>query len=188
MIAELEAKMYRPIAFLFGLLLVSMPAWGQANTKDSQTLQSLLAEVRQLRQEFATQAAANQKTQILLYRLQAQQAVVARLSQRVDDAHVELNQLENERARLADEIKRHEDFIATTVNASGDRRAVEDALPGLRAKLESVDSEQREVREKESGAQEQLRLEQDKLDRLEADLDRLEKTFETASHPPSSSQ
>ena len=179
--------MYRPFVSLCGLLLFSMPAWGQASTKDSETLQSLLAEVRQLRQEVATQTTANQKMQILLYRLQSQQATVARASQRVDDARAELNQLEGERTRLADEIKRHEDFIARTDNASGDRKAVEAALPDLRARLESAENQQQEAKEKESGAHEQLRLEQSKLDSLEADLDRIEKAFETVGRVSGSS-
>ena len=174
--------MYRPFVFLFGLLFFSMPAWGQANARDSETLQSLLEEVRQLRQEFAAQAAANQKIQILLYRLQAQQAAVARASRRVDDARTELNQLENERARLADEIKQHEDFMARTENASGDRKAVEQAIPALRTRLESAENQQQEAKEKEAGAAEELRLEQAKLDSLEADLGRIEKTFATVSH------
>jgi len=172
--------MYRPFVLLFGLVLFSMPALSQANAKDSQTLQALLEEVRQLRQDFKTTAAANQKVQVLLYRLQAEQAAVARASHRVDDDHEQVNQLENQRSKLAADIKQHEDFISRADTASGDRKAVEDALPGLRAKLDSLDNQQQEAREKMSSAEEQLRSEQAKLDNLEADLGRLEKTLEIA--------
>jgi chromosome segregation ATPase len=173
--------MHRLLVSFFGLLLFSMPALGQANARDSQTLQALIEEVRQLRQDVKTTAVANQKMQVLLYRLQAQQAAVARASQRVDDAHADLNQLESERSKVAVDVKQHEDFLSRTDVASGDRAAVEDALPALRSKLNSLDNEQQETRDKMSSAEEQLHSELAKLDGLEADLSRVEKSLETAN-------
>jgi len=77
------------------LLVVSTPALGQTNSKDSQTLHALLTEVRQLRQDMEATALVTHKLQILLYRLQTQDTTVARLSRSVDDAHAEVNQLKN---------------------------------------------------------------------------------------------
>jgi chromosome segregation ATPase len=170
------------------LLVVSTPALGQTNSRDSQTLQALLTEVRQLRQDFEATALVTHKLQILLYRLQAQNTTVARLSRSIDDAHAEVNQLKNERDKLAADIKQQEDFVGSNLNASGDRKAVEDALPGLKEKLASLDDQLQQAQKEESTAQEQLRSQQAKLERLEADFDRLERNFETSQAPAKDSQ
>ena len=170
------------------LLVVSTPALGQTISKDSQTLGALLTEVRQLRQDFEATALVTHKLQILLYRLQTQDTTVARLSRRVDDAHAEVNQLKNERDKLAADIKQHEDFVSSNLNASGDRKAVEDALPGLKEKLASLDDQLQQAQIEESTAQDQLRSQQARLERLEADFDRLEKSFETSQAHAKDSQ
>lgn len=170
--------MYRLSFLLLVLLLVSVPCLGQTNSKDAQTLQALLTEVRQLRQDFEATAAITHKMQILLYRLQTQGTTIARLSRSVEDAHADVNQLSKERARLADDIKQHEDFISSNTNASGDRKVAEDALAGLRANLEQLDDQLQRAQDREATSQEQLRSDQTKLDSLEAELDRLEKSFE----------
>jgi len=170
------------------LLVVSTPALGQTISKDSQTLGALLTEVRQLRQDFEATALVTHKLQILLYRLQTQDTTVARLSRRVDDAHAEVNQLKNERDKLAGEIKRDEDFVSSNLNTSGDRKAVEDALPGLKEKLASLDDQLQQAQIEESTAQDQLRSQQARLERLEADFDRLEKSFETSQAHAKDSQ
>jgi predicted nucleic acid-binding Zn-ribbon protein len=173
------------------LLLFSTPALGQTNSKDTQTLQALqalLMEVRQLRQDFEATALVTNKIQVLLYQLQTQNTTVARLSRSVEDAHADVSQMEDERTKLTAEIKQHEEFISNTANASGDRKALEDALPGLKEKLLSLDNQLQHAQEKESAAQEQLRSEQAKLDKLEADFDRLEKSFEASQAPANDSQ
>ncbi|HXT23226.1 MAG TPA: hypothetical protein VN749_00200 [Candidatus Eisenbacteria bacterium] len=180
--------MFRISFLLLVLLVVSTPGSGQTNSKDSQTLQAVLTEVRQLRQDFEATALITHKMQSLLYRLQTQNTIVSRLSRSVDDSHSEANQLKNERDKLAADIKQHEDFVSSNLNASGDRKAVEDALPGLKEKLLSLDNQLQEVQEKESAAQEQLRSQQARLERLEADFDRLEKSFETSQVPANDSQ
>jgi len=170
------------------LLVVSTPALGQTISKDSQTLGALLTEVRQLRQDFEATALVTHKLQILLYRLQTQDTTVARLSRRVDDAHAEVNQLKNERDKLAGEIKQDEDFVSSNLNTSGDRKAVEDALPGLKEKLASLDDQLQQAQIEESTAQDQLRSQQARLERLEADFDRLEKRVETSQAHAKDSQ
>src|SRR5262245_57244311 len=170
------------------LLVVSTPVLGQTNSKDSQTLQALLTEMRQLRQDLEATALVTHKLQILLYRLQTQNTTVARLSRSVDDAHSEVNQLNNERDKLATDIKQQEDFVSSNLNTSGDRKAVEDALPGLKEKLASLDDRLQQAQKEESTGQEQLQSERAKLERLEADFDRLEKSFETSQVPAKDSQ
>lgn len=178
--------MYRPTFTLLVLLVVSVPAFGQTNSTDSQTLQALLTEVRQLRQDFEATATITHKMQVLLYRLQTQNTAIARLSRSVDDAHADVNQLGRERDQLAAEIKQHQDFVSSNTNTSGDRKAVEDAIPGLKEKLASLDDQLQEAQERESTGQEQVHSAEAKLESLEAELDRLEKSFEKMTEAPSS--
>jgi hypothetical protein len=63
--------MNRSSLFL-SLLLSSTACFGQTTTGDSQTLQALLSEVRQLRQDLQITTIAAQRAQILIYRLQGQ--------------------------------------------------------------------------------------------------------------------
>ena len=73
---------------LFFILLVSgIPGatFGQTASSDSQTLQALLTEVRELRQDLRISLARIQGVQVLLSRLQTQQGSVTRASERLND-------------------------------------------------------------------------------------------------------
>jgi hypothetical protein len=97
--------MYRPQLLALGLLLISSAAFGQTSSTDSQTLQALLAEMRQLRQELRITTVAAQRVQILLYRLQIQEGAVERAQRRVDDARSALSQTQAEVKMIAFTIK-----------------------------------------------------------------------------------
>src|SRR5262249_28848159 len=144
----------------------------------------LLTEVRQLRQDFEATVVVAHKMQVLIYRLQTQNTTVTRLLRSVDEAHAEVNQLGTERTKLATDIKQHEDFASSNLNASGERKVAEDALPGLKEKLASLDDQLQQAQKEESTAQEQLQSERNKLDSLEAEFDRLEKNFEKTNDAP----
>src|SRR5579863_9892429 len=73
---------------VIGVLLITAPVFGQSSATDSKTLQDLLQEVRQLRKDLQASISTAQRAQIVLYRMQAQQAVVARMQQRVDNARL----------------------------------------------------------------------------------------------------
>src|SRR6266567_5902283 len=69
------------------LLLISAPsALSQTPPTDSQTLQAILAELRQLHHDLQTSSAMAARAQIALYRLQRENEAVARAMQRVSDA------------------------------------------------------------------------------------------------------
>src|SRR6266850_1599640 len=91
--------MYRSCLLILGLLLISSLVLGQSAPTDSQTLQALLAEVRQLHHDLQTTTIAAQRAQIFLYRLQGQDVVVARALQRLDDAHARLTEIQAARVR-----------------------------------------------------------------------------------------
>jgi hypothetical protein len=68
------------LGLVLGFLSFSTTCFGQTTTGDSQTLQALLSEIRLLRQDLQTTTIAAQRAQILIYRLQGQEAAVASLS------------------------------------------------------------------------------------------------------------
>ena len=90
--------MHRWLFSIVGPLLIATPAFAQSSSTDSQTLQALLTEVRQLRHDLQTATVAAQRVQIALYRLQRQEAAVAHATQSLTDA----------RSRLANVVSNRE--------------------------------------------------------------------------------
>jgi hypothetical protein len=166
----------RRSSLLLGLLLVASPAFGQAPSTDSQTLQALLAEVRQLRQELRTNGAAAQRTQILFFRIQTQEAAVARLSQRVDDARTRLTETQATRRNLEGEAKRALDSLEHTDNPV-ERKSLEDMVRYLKRRSLEASDEEQQRQAKQIEAEDQLRIEQAKLNDLQARLDELDKAL-----------
>lgn len=168
---------------IVGLLLVAPTTFAQELSTDSQTLQALLSEVRQLRQQLQTLSAASQRTQILFFRIQTQQALVERASQRAEDARNKFAEIQNERrkaevnAKAAQESLEHPD-------PGVDRKALENEAAFYKQRLEELPGEEQQRQAKLSEAEEQLRVEQTKLDDLQARLDQLDKTLQKAEATP----
>ncbi len=179
--------MNRSSLFVLGLLLFSTACFGQTTPGDSQTLQALLSEVRQLRQDLQTTTIAAQRAQILIYRLQGQEAAVARASQRLDEAREKLARIQDERKHVAADVKRQEDFISNTENPPTQRKEVEGVLPRLKTRLESLENEEQQRQTREIEAEQQLRAEEVRLSDLRDQLDRLDKALENASRRPGGS-
>ncbi len=179
--------MNRSSLFVLGLLLFSTACFGQTTPGDSQTLQALLSEVRQPRQDLQTTTIAAQRAQILIYRLQGQEAAVARASQRLDEAREKLARIQDERKHLATDVKQHEDFINNTENPPTQRKEVEGVLPRLKTRLESLENEEQQRQTREIEADQQLRAEEVRLSDHRDQLDRLDKALENASRRPGGS-
>lgn len=141
--------MNRSSLFVLGLLLFPTVCLGQATPGDSQTLQALLSEVRQLRKDLQTATIAAQRAQILIYRLLGQEAAVARASQRLDEVREKLAGFQAQRNYLATEAKHDEDFIGDTENPPAQRKVLEDRLAHLKSELESAENllQQRQAQE-----------------------------------------
>ena len=80
--------MHRSTPLIMTLLVLSaVSAFSQTATRsDSQTLQAILAELRQLRHDLQTTSAMAARAQIALYRLQREDEAVRHATQRVTDA------------------------------------------------------------------------------------------------------
>src|SRR6267378_5717720 len=164
--------MNRSSLVALGHLLFSAACFGQTTPGDSQTLQALLSEVRQLRQDLQTTTIAGQRAQILIYRLQGQEAAVARASQRLDEAREKLARIQDERKHVATDIKQHENFMSNTENPPTQRKDIEQGvLPQLKTRLESLGNQEQQLQTREIEAEQQLRAEEVKLSDLRDQLD-----------------
>src|SRR5712692_1600125 len=173
--------MLRPSVLAVSLLLFSTPALGQATPPtESQTLQALLAEIRQLRQDLQTSALAARRAQILIYRLHVQEAAVAHTSQRLDEAKSSIEQLRTNRKYQESQIKLYEDSKDRTENAA-QRRQFDDAITELKAQMEASVHEEQKVQMRETELEQQSRIEQAKLGQLEDELDRLDQAVMNAA-------
>ncbi len=130
--------MNRSSLFVLGLLLLSTACFGQTTPGDSQTLQALLSEVRQLRQDLHTTTIAAQRAQILIYRLQGQEAAVARASQRLDEAREKLARIRL-KTRLESLENEEQQRQTREIEAEQQLRAEEVRLSDLRDQLDRLD-------------------------------------------------
>lgn len=177
----------RRLILMLGLLLCGGPVFAQSTSTDSQTLQALLAEVRQLRMELRNTTAAAQRVQILLYRLEAQETTVAHASQRLEETRLKLTQIQDEHKHLAPEIKRQEDIVSRGQISLAERNHIEDvALPQFKARLEALETEEQQRQANVSDAENQLRIDQAKLTDLQDQLEQLQRTLESLGGQASS--
>jgi hypothetical protein len=87
-------------------VICAVSAFSQTATRsDSQTLQAILAELRQRRHDLQTTGAIAARAQIALYRLQREDEAVARANQRVSDVRTRVIQLEDARHHKAQDIE-----------------------------------------------------------------------------------
>jgi DNA repair exonuclease SbcCD ATPase subunit len=172
--------MHRSCLSITVLLLISAPLFGQSPSTDSQTLQALLVEVRQLRQDLQTTTIAAQRAQILLYRLQAQQSVVRRMQERVDDTRSKLAQIHSEEKRLATAVKQYEDSVSHA-DTPAQKKEIAEVIAHFKGGLETQTNNEQEALAKLTEGEEELRIEQAKLAGLEDHLDGLEKMLEGSS-------
>jgi chromosome segregation ATPase len=170
------------LSFLPLALLFATTAFAQTDSNDSDTLRSLLSEVRLLRQDLRITTVAAQRAQILVYRAQAQESVVRRLQEHVDDTRSKLAQIQSEQKRLTNEIKQNEESLDHTDNATT-RKETENVIARFKARLEIQANVEQETQAKLIEYEDQLRLEQAKLAGFQDQLDRLEKLLGSFDHP-----
>jgi chromosome segregation ATPase len=172
---------------LAALLILPLSASAQSNSTDSQTLQALLSEMRQLRQELRAAHINSQRAQILIYRVQSQQTVVTRLTQRSDTERSRLTQIQSEQRRFNAALKRMENEPPTNKSDS-ERKQADFELAQVKSRLEQLSTDEQEAVTRKMQAEEELRLEQDKLTQLQAALDRIDKDLERAAAATASPQ
>ena len=164
------------------LLLTVTAALGQpTQPTDSQTLQALLAEIRQLRRDLQASNATTERVQIALYRLQQQEQALARAKDHLSDARAKLAEVQTNKSNLTIHIEQTRTEANHSANPQEQAHFEEVALPEMKAELEMLEKQERQTRARENEAEQQLRDEQVKLDGVNDLLDRLNASLEDAS-------
>jgi uncharacterized coiled-coil protein SlyX len=122
------------------------------------------------------------KAQILLYRLQVQEATVARVSQHLNDERSKLAQTQEHRRRLMAALKENEELPDKGEISPAGRKEAQEVIARVKPELESVTAEEQQRQTSEMEAEQQLRAEQAKLSALEDRVDRLEKDLGSNPH------
>lgn len=164
-----------PLVFLS----ISTIAFAQTNPTDPDTLKALLAEVRLLRHDLQTTTITAQRTRILIYRTQAQEAFLRHMQERVDDARSKLAETRSEQKSRTATIKQIEERQSRIETPASEQKYLDDTLVQIKAKLDADASKEQEIQVTLTDAEEQLRIEQAKLGGLQDQWDRLEKSLES---------
>jgi chromosome segregation ATPase len=146
----------------------------QTPAKEPDTLQALLVEVHQLRQDIEAMTVASQRVQIALYALQMQDAAVARAAQRLDDARNRRSGAEVNRDHTASAIQGLESKLSSGTLGEG----LKEELSQMKSQIEPQTAELQTLQAAEAEASSQLRNEQAKLADVQDRIERLDKTLE----------
>jgi len=161
-------------------LLIATAAWAQTASPDTQALQALVAEIRQLRQDMQATTLVTQRVQIVLYRLQTQTALVTGTASRLDDARTLLGKAQSDKKTIADRVPQLEES-AKSVQDPKERKNMEDMLVGTKMQLERLTADEQRLQARAIDAETQFRAEQNKLADLQDQLDRLDKLLDSLS-------
>lgn len=163
-------------AFALALFAVSS---GLCQTPDKpDVLQSLLAEVHQLRQNIEAMTVASQRVQIALYSLQMQDAAVARATLRFDGIHDRCVAVEAARQKLTSEIQSAETELASGSLSHEASAQTQAALSEMKRQVESRSADTQTCQSMEAEASSGLRREQATLSDLQERIQRLDKALE----------
>jgi len=153
----------------------------QAASSDSQTLQAILAELRQLRHDMQATSATTSRVQIALYRLERENEAVERAMRRVSDARANVAKAETDKNNKLIEIQQGRNATSHSDDPNAQRGFEDVVLPSLKSQLELLQKQEQQMRAEEAEAEQQLRDEQVKLDGLNDALDRYNNALEDAS-------
>jgi chromosome segregation ATPase len=177
----------RALVFAFSLCFLffcasSLGQSTQSTANESQGIQALVAEVRQLRKDLQATNAYALKAQILLNRLQLQEGIVAHASEHLNEVRGRLGDAQRHRTDIASALKRLEESPDSTEISPADQKQIQNEISRLKRELENVALEEQQRQAAETEAEEQLRTEQAKLDGLEERVDGLEKDLGSNPH------
>jgi chromosome segregation ATPase len=158
------------------LLSVCLSAQAQAPVSDVPTLQTLLAEVHQLRIALERSTQIAPRIQIAVERLKMQQEQAARVARQLDDARHELDHFRTEQTRIQQGLQ----FIDNAVTQTADpekRKNLNDELGRLKQEAEQAEKSVQQSQAREGELANQLQSERVKLTELNDRLDQMERAL-----------
>src|ERR1700730_14431560 len=140
--------MHRSAYLILMFSIIPVAALSQTTPADSQTLQAILSEIRQLRHDLQTSNAMAARAQIALYRLQREDEAVAHAMQRLNDARSKSERLESEKNNKALEIQQARK-ASNGNNPDAQQHFEEVILPTLKSQLEVLQQQDQQAKAQE---------------------------------------
>jgi chromosome segregation ATPase len=167
---------YRVGAFAVLAVLGVLPSVGQTSQADSQAIQAILSEVRDIHEEMKVAETA----QILLTELGLQQSVVTRATQRVDEAQSNLQTAQSSEKELAAQMSRAQERLDQTTDPTKRSDILNDVTNFKDAvAVERIDEQN--YSDRLQNAQQQLLDAQDELNSIQGQLNTIVKGLNPAS-------
>jgi len=141
---------HRSAYLILMLSIIPVAALGQTTPTDSQTLQAILSEIRQLRHDLHAMAA---RAQIVLYRLQHKDELVAQAMQRLNDARSTSQRLETEKNNKALEIQQARNATSRSDGPNAQQNFEEVIFPTLKSQLEILQRQEQQAKAQEAEAE-----------------------------------
>ena len=151
-------------------------------SSDSQILQQLLDEVRQLRLTCERASAASARLQILLQRMQLQQNQMDRISSKLDSVRDELMRAESQETQGSPQLSELDDRLSHEQDPNR-RKELEEQQKVTKMMLEQQARSTQDLRTREDELVASLQREQAKLNEFQERLDALEKAAEPPPAP-----
>ncbi len=164
----------RMLTITVAALLLSTGASAQTASADAQLTQTLISEVRQLRQDLQVTAAVIQRAQILMYRLQVETGMLARATQRLDEARRTCSSLQSQIRSYTLQIEQYEARQRMTQNPA-EQKNMEDMIARLKPMLAQWTNEEQQCQPRQIDAQTQVQAAQGRVDDFQSQLDKLDK-------------
>ncbi len=163
------------LSFLFVVMSIfcAAGARAQATAADSQIAQTLLTEVRALRQDLRNTAGAIQRVQIVVYRHQAQAAVVEKATERLDLARNVCKQNQQQQKQMANQVEKAEARKRSSQDAT-EQKVAEQMISNFQETLEMFATQAQQCQAEQVDEENQLRTEQGKMNELEDQLNQLD--------------
>jgi chromosome segregation ATPase len=173
------------VALVFLFFVPAAPC--QKVDRESEPLQALLSEIRQLRQDLQVAAIAARRAQIVIYRLHEQEMAVERATERLENANSALAQIQMQHKYNAENLKRLEENKDRFENEQ-ERKQYTDEMSNIKDREEALQAQEQEWQLNQLELEQQLKIEQAKLQQLQDQLDRLDKDLENAALQASTRQ
>jgi chromosome segregation ATPase len=161
---------------IVALLCLSAAGQAQGPAPESATLQSLLAEVRQLRIALERSTSIGPRIQIAVERVKIQQEQATRIARQLEDVCRVIDQRRFEQTRMQQGIERL-DSQATQAADPGKRKQFEEQIKELKLANEQSEKSLQQMQSREGELSSQHQAEQAKLAELNDRLDQLERAL-----------
>jgi chromosome segregation ATPase len=158
------------------ILTCVITAGASAQTSDNETLRALLAEVRQLRAVVEVFAAAVPQAHITVQKLQLQQQRVAQLSDQLSELRRQIDELARQQSEGTRQLEEERGWLKKDMDAAH-RADIEKQIEHTKLSLERSTLLEQQLRVREAELNTSLSRDQAKVNELEQQLARLERSL-----------